>query len=206
MQRATVAITSLATLALPAAARADSFGEVVAGVAIPLGEEDYENVVDESFRLGVRGGSVSDRGVGFELAVDWTAINDDVGGAVVPGASFDVGWNRFRVLAGARVGRLVGDDAPLLVFARLGAGVDIVHVRVTSDVFGVESEDSETDAGLALEVGGGVLYSIGAAAVGVQVGVPIGFHFEDDDNDAATIDHDYTSYDLDLLATLATTF
>jgi len=205
LHRRIFAIASLATLALPATARADSFGELVAGVAIPLGDEDYENVVDESFRLGLRGGSLPERGIGYEVALDWTAVNDDIGGSI-PGASFDVAWNRFRVLGGVRMGKVVGGKTPVLAFVRAGAGVDLVHVSVTTDVLGVESEDSETDAGLALEVGGGALISLGEVSAGVQVAVPMGFHFEDDDGDAATVDHDYTSYDLDLLATIATSF
>jgi len=206
MHRRILLIVSLATLAAPAAARADSFGEVVAGVAIPIGDDTYDGIVDESFRLGVRGGSLSERGVGFELGVDWTAVNDDVGGAVPGLASLDVSWNRFRVLGGARVGKLVGHKTPVFAFARLGAGVDLIHLNVTATVLGVESEKSETDAGLALEVGGGLLVPIGSVAAGVQIAVPMGFHSDDDDSDPTTVEHDYTSYDLDLLATVSTSF
>jgi hypothetical protein len=205
MQRRTITFVSLVTLALPLTARADSFGEVVAGVAIPLGDDDYADVVDESFKLGLRGGSMPAGGIGVEGSVDWTAINDDIGGSVF-GQSFDVSWNRFRVLAGARVGTIMGGDTPVLVFGRAGAGVDLVHVSVTAEVLGVESEDSETDAGLALEIGGGALVSLGSVAIGAQIAVPMGFHFEDDDGDDSTIDHDYTSYDLDILGTIATSF
>jgi hypothetical protein len=205
MQRRIITIVSLGILAVPVAARADSFGEVVAGVAIPLGDEDYSDVVDESFKLGLRGGTLPTGGIGLEGGIDWTAINDDIGGEVF-GQSFDVAWNRFRILAGARVGKITGGDTPVYVFGRAAAGVDLVHVSVTAEVLGVESEDSETDAGLALEVGGGALVSIGSVALGAQVAVPMGFHFEDDDGDDSTIDHDYTSYDLDILATVATSF
>lgn len=205
MRRGTLVAVSLALLALPSVARADAFGEVVAGLAIPLGDDDYEDVVDESFRLGARGGSVNARGLGFEIGLDWTAINDDIGGEIL-GQTFDVSWNRIRLLGGARFGKLAGGNRPVLVFARLGAGLDLVHVNVTSEFLGVESEDSETDAGLALEAGVGALVSLGNVAIGAQVAIPMGFHFEEDDGDAATVDHDYTSYDLDVLATVATAF
>jgi hypothetical protein len=205
MQRRIITFVSLATIALPLTARADSFGEVVAGVAIPLGDDDYSDVVDESFKLGVRGGSMPAGGIGIEGGVDWTSINDDIGGEVL-GQSFDVAWNRFRVLAGARFGKVMGGETPVLVFARAGAGIDLIHVSVTTEILGNETEDSETDTGLALEVGGGALVSLGSVAIGAQIAVPMGFHFEDDDGDASTFDADYTSYDLDILGTIATTF
>jgi hypothetical protein len=197
---------SLVLLALPGAARADGFGELVVGLALPLGDDDYADVVDSSLKLGVRGGTTPAAGVGFELGLDWTPINDDYGGSV-PGFSWDVSWNRFRLLGGARVGVLAGSASqPVQLFARFGAGLDIVHTswRVSTP-FG-RDEGRETDVGLALEVGGGVLVSLGQVAIGAQIALPMGFHFDDNDDDPQRVDLDYTSVDLDILFTIATAF
>jgi opacity protein-like surface antigen len=195
---------ALSLTAAPGAAQAEGFGEVVIGLAQPMGDDDYDSAIDGSFKLGLRAGSLGKDGLGFEVGADWTPANDDIGGEIF-GQTFDVSWNRFRVLAGLRFGSAVGQDRKVLVFARAGAGLDLVHTSTEVTIAGSSSEDSDNDVGLAIEVGGGALIDVGAAAVGVQIAVPMGFHFDESDQDP-DFDYDYTSYDLDVLVTISSGF
>ncbi len=204
-----VATTAMATfavvaLAAPAVAHAeekvDSRGyiELVAGAMLPLGEEEYSDFVDSSFKLGVRGGVWARKGGGFEMALDWTPVDNDLQG----GQFVDIEINRFRLQVGGRGGAMVAPHVK--IFGRLLFGVD--YIRASGDVLGFDYE--ETDVGLAVEVGGGVLVNVAdALAVGVQFAVPMAFHFEEDDPDDDTdSDLEYNAYDLDILFTVATPF
>jgi hypothetical protein len=58
-----------------------------------------------------------------------------------------------------------------------------------------------------VEIGGGVLYSLGVVSVGVQIAIPMAFHFtEQDPPNGHYLDFDYNAYDLDLLLTVGTAF
>ncbi|MCE9577520.1 MAG: hypothetical protein K8W52_30505 [Deltaproteobacteria bacterium] len=197
---ASLAAAATLVLAIPSS-RADGFGEVVVGIANPIGDDDYDNAVDTSFKLGVRAGELGKNGLGFEGAFDWTPISDNYGGSVL-GQSIDVSWQRFRIQGGLRFGKLMGHN--LMVFGRALAGVDLIHTSVSATVLGQTSSDSDTDAGLALEFGGGILVNAGPVVLGGQLAVPFGFHFDDSNSD--NVDRSYTAIDLDVLFTASTAF
>jgi hypothetical protein len=181
-------------------ARADGFAEGVIGMALPLGDDTYDNGADTSLKLGVRGGALGQSGFGFELAADWTPINDNYGGTVL-GQTIDVSFNRFRLQGGLRYAAHPAKARSVTVFARALVGVDILHWSVDTTILGATSSSSDTDTGLALEPGFGVVVNVGSVAIGGQFAVPIGFHSDSNAND--NVDTSYRSYDLDLLFTLA---
>jgi hypothetical protein len=191
-----------ATFALVPTSHADGFGEVVVGIAAPLGDSDHTKAMDTSLKLGVRAGELGANGLGVEGAVDWTPESNNYSGAVL-GQTLDVSIQRFRVQGGLRVGKRVGHN--LLAFGRALAGVDIVHVATTVTVLGSSSTGTDTDTGLALEVGGGALVNAGPVVLGAQVAVPMGFHFGKKDSNGVQTSG-YNAFDLDVLFTVATTF
>jgi hypothetical protein len=204
MKHLVIGCSAVLLAAVTSTAHAESFGEGVVGVALPMGDDDYENAVDNSFKLGFRGGSVGAGGLGFEIALDWTPANDDLSGEIL-GQTFDVDWHRFRTQVGIRGGTRVGKSKNVFVFGRAVGGMDLVYTSTTVTILGNTTDDSDTDIGLALELGGGVLVDVGAVALGFQVAVPMGFHFDEADQDE-DIDYDYSSYDIDLLATISSGF
>ena len=198
---ASLAAAATLVLAIPSS-RADGFGEVVVGIANPIGDSDYDNAVDTSFKLGVRAGELGKNGLGFEGALDWTPISDNYGGSVL-GQSLDVSWQRFRLQGGLRFGKVLGSHN-LMVFGRALAGVDIIHTSVSATVLGQTSSSSDTDTGLALEFGGGILVDAGPVVLGGQLAIPFGFHFDNSSTD--NVDRSYTAIDLDILFTASTSF
>ncbi|HEU0035211.1 MAG TPA: hypothetical protein VFQ53_31515 [Kofleriaceae bacterium] len=196
----------LAILAVPALlliateARADGlFAEVHAGIAIPVADDEYTDNADESFKLGARLGSGSATRA-IDLAFDFTPVNDELSSAF---ATVDV--SRYRIQLGGRVASKVAPNARL--FGRVSAGVDLLRYHAYGSVLGVDFDQSETDAGLALEVEGGVIFDLGKVSLVAWLGVPMAFHFDDDDpNDATDADLEYTGIDLDLTAAVSIPF
>lgn len=182
----------LAVLAIATPARADSFLELAGGISIPLGDDEWTNLVESSPKLALRAGAVPKQ-LGFVVSADWTPVNTDAGSWSVPGASGDVSAHRFRILVGPMIRHAVSNT--LSVTATAGIGADIAHASAEATVLGANFESSETDVGLGFEVGGGVWFKVGGVEVGGQVAVPFGIH--DDDND--TLDFSYTSYDFEIL-------
>jgi hypothetical protein len=179
-------------LALAAPARADSFVDIFGGMSIPIGDDDWERTVDESPKIGVRVGAFPDRIGGF-LQADWTPVNQEADEGPFPGGETDISAHRFRMLAGAMLRHPISNT---LVFSgRAGLGIDIAYASVSGNIAGFEIDESETDAGLAVELGAGLWFKAGSVEVGGEVGLPMAFH--DDDNQQ--IDFVYNSYDLDLL-------
>ncbi|MEZ4404153.1 MAG: hypothetical protein R3B06_29290 [Kofleriaceae bacterium] len=194
--------SAVALLALAPAARADSLLEFVAGGAIPVADSEYTDRVDNSLKLGVRAAAVGARGAGVELGLDYTIANFD-GGGQFAGLSVD-GW-RLRALVGGRYQAALGGKG--FAFARLGAGLDVAGLAVTGTLLGFPVDESQTDLGVALEVGAGIGVRLGKATVGLQAALPIGLHVDPDDQaDAHDFDFEYTAVDLDVLASVGTTF
>ena len=202
------AIVTILLLALPATAHAEkSFFEVVGGLSVPVGGSEgdagleYGDTVDESLKLGLRAGAFGAGKAGFEVALDWTPYNDELDSSFA-----DVSLHRFRLQGGVRVGGKAAEK--VMVFGRFLLGADIVRLdsRVEIPIIGTFEFD-ETDVGLALEIGGGVIVNLGSVALGGQIALPIAMHFDDDDPmDNEDGDFDYTAYDLDILFTVASTF
>jgi hypothetical protein len=190
------AISLIASMATAGTAAADGYFEGVAGLSIPFGDDDWDDFSDESLKLGVRAGGGGGP-TGLELSGDVTLVNPD---SVIDDLPGDFGAQRFRVLIGARH-RIKAGNAT--VFFRAGGGVDIFHYTASGELFGVEFERSETDPGLAAEVGGGFTVPVGNFYIGGQIGVPMAFHFDDDDpDDDEDADLEYSAYDIDLLFTI----
>jgi hypothetical protein len=189
----------LAAIAAPRSAAAEGgYLEGVVGIAIPIAEDDYDDAVDESLKLGVRAGS----GAGptaLELSADFAPVNPAVDSSVV-----DFGAQRFRLLVGGRH-RIESGKATL--FVRGGIGADIVHASASFTILGTTLEASETDVGLAAEIGGGMTVSLGDNLyVGAHLAVPMAFHFDDDDpDDDGDFDFEYNGFDIDLLFAIGTT-
>ncbi len=168
---------------------------------VPLGDDDYENFVDQSFKLGARVsffGAPASRdkmNLGLELDFDWTPTANDLDDSNTLDASF----TRLRALVAVRARKRLG--ANTMVFLRAGGGLDYVIGSIKGTIIiPVDAEDN--DLGVALELGGGVLTRIGGGFVGMQVALPIALHFGDQE----PFDYDYTGVDFDLLFTAGTEF
>jgi len=183
-----------------APALADGYFEGVLGVAEPIGDDDYDDYVDGSLKLGIRaGGGAGPTAV--ELTADVTPYDDDLDSAIA-----DASIQRYRALVGIRhripTGKRGGE-----VVIRAGVGADILKVGVSGSLLGIEYERNETDLGLAVELGAGLLIPLGKAYLGPQVALPMGFHFDDDDpNDPEDNNLEYTAIDIDLLLVAGTRF
>lgn len=186
------------TSSASAQAQKDNTAEIVAGVVFPLGEDEYENFLDPSFKFGGRiafYGQPKSRGpqAGLEIGFDWTPAENDLDDIAFVDASF----NRFRILAGARLRKPLGSKAS--VFFRAAAGVDFIMGHVEEELLGTDWD--ENDLGVALEFGGGVAARLGNMLIGFQAALPIAFHWEDDPEQ-----YDYTGYDVDFLFTVGSAF
>jgi hypothetical protein len=188
-------------LAIGSPAFADgAFVEADVGLAVPLLDDDYEASVDESLKLGLRLGTTTKFG-GLDIGFDFTPFNDNLTNAFLT----DVDIQRFRFHVGARAIYPITPKARL--FARFGAGIDLIHYSARGSVLGIDFEASETDVGIALEASGGVMFDVGKVQIGAKLGIPMAFHFEEDDpNDNQDADLKYTSVDLDLSFVIAIPF
>lgn len=198
--RATISVLTIgiATTLTAGTAAADGYFEGIAGLAIPVADDDYDDVADESLKLGVRAGG----GGGptkLELSADFSPVNLEYEGNDL----LDTSAQRYRVLIGAR--HMVPAGKARL-FVRLGAGVDIVHAAAFGEVLGVDYEYTETDPGIAAEAGFGVAIPLGGKLyLGGHFALPMAFHFDEDDPDDDTdVSVDYTAFDVDLLFTIGT--
>lgn len=184
---------ALALLLASAPASADSFVGASGGVMVPLGDSNqgktgWSDQVSSSPKVGVRVGGVGSGGLGGMLTADWTPISYNFNSQLL-----DVSAHRFRILVHALFEKPV---APKLKVAfRAGAGIDIAHA--TADVPLIELSD--TDIGWAVELGGGVWWSVGDLDIGGEVALPFGGHSHDAKPASSEITFDYTSYDLDFL-------
>jgi hypothetical protein len=198
--RATISVFTIgiATTALVRTAAADGYVEGVVGLAVPVADDDYDQFADESLKFGLRAGGGGGP-TSLELTGDFTLVNPELEGS----DTFRISAQRYRILVGARHHVPVGKAS---LFVRLGAGVDIAHASASGRIFGIDFETSDTDPGLAAEVGMGVRVPIGGKAyVGGHFAVPLAFHFDEDDpaqND--DVSFDYTGVDLDVLFTIGT--
>lgn len=193
-------VAATAATAATTAARADGLVELAVGGGLPLAEDDYADTVDNSVKFAVHAASVGERGVGVDLGLDVTPVSLDNAQFFGLEAS---AW-RFRGLVGARGQWPLG--AKGVGFVRGGAGVDLARYAVTGTLLGQSVDTSQTDVGLALEVGGGVGVRLGGVIVSAQLALPIALHFDDDDPaDPDDFDFEYTAIDLDVMFAVGTT-
>jgi hypothetical protein len=180
-----------AILAVPARASAESFVEGALGIMMPVGDDDWTDYVEASPKLAVRvGGSGSGSGrTGALISADWTPIESD------ENAFADISADRFRVLVHGFSHFAIGPK--LSGSVRVGAGVDIAHVNIKTNLGPLSGEASDTDPGLALEAAAGLWFDLGSIQIGGEVALPLGFHADGSDGNVDL--NDYMSYDLDLL-------
>lgn len=192
--RATHVLFAITAVALPAArAHADNFVEVAGGIMIPVEDSDWTDYVESGPKVAARVGGVGDNHLGALLSVDWTPLNTDFTGF---GPDDDVSAHRFRLQINVATEQKVGPK--LFATFRVGGGVDItrLHIETNLGPFGSTTVD-DTDSGLALEAAGGLWFKIGSLQVGGEVGLPLAFHADGDDDDFDGAD--YSSFDLDIL-------
>jgi hypothetical protein len=186
---------ALLTAALAAApARADVFLMAGGGVLFPLGDEDWNDGVDTSPSLYVRGGGgrrldATSRLLA-EVSVEYSVLADNVSNSAL-----DVDLNRYRVLFGARFERLL--RAGTLLALRGGLGVSHLRAETTSPLVPNVSR-SDTDTGVAIEVGGGLWFAAGPVLIGLELALPIGLH-RDDGRDVNRPSFDFRTTELSLL-------
>ena len=183
----------LIALALLAAApaHADNFVEIAGGIMIPVSDDQWTDYIESGPKLATRIGAVGPK-VGGLLSIDWTPINADDTGF---GNAVDISSHRFRIQLAAATHQKVG--ANLTASFRVGGGFDIAYVNVQTNIFGLMTDDSDTDVGLALEAAGGLWFNVGSMQIGGELALPISFHDDGPDNDINL--EEYTSVDLDLL-------
>ncbi len=165
-----IALATMFVMASTPAHADGTFFEADVGLMTPLGDDDYEQTIDESLKLGVRLGSRSGSR-GLDVSVDFTPANDELDSAIA-----EVGIQRFRFMAGGRYEHPITPKARF--FVRGAAGVDLVRVTASGEFLGQEFDNSETDGGLALEISSGVLFDVGKVQLGAKLGIPFAFHFD----------------------------
>ncbi|HEY0253236.1 MAG TPA: hypothetical protein VGC41_17000, partial [Kofleriaceae bacterium] len=128
------------------------------------------------------------KGFGAAISADWTAVEPK--GDDFPS---DTSEQRYRILANAVYHYPVGPG--LVIAGRVGVGVDIVHANVSF----ADQSVSDTKAGLAFEIGGGIWKALGPVQIGAEVALPIGVHSSKGNALNGDFAFDYTSLDLDVL-------
>lgn len=196
---ARLAVLALPLLVLPLPAHADGFAEVVGGLAMPLGNDNWTNTVNTSPKFGLRVGGLGGT-FGGMLTADFTPVDlTSSGGSFGFGSATASAW-RTRVLAQFAFQDHIART--IVLSARAGAGVDVAHASYQVTILGNSGSHANTDVGYALEVGAGLWFDLSRnVQIGADVGLPIGHHEKQAQN-TGDITFDYTSYDLDLLVGL----
>lgn len=182
----------LLVLALPAPAAADNFVEVLGGIMIPVEDDDWTNYVESGPKLATRLGSSGSGNVGGMLSVDWTPLNTDDMGF---GNAVEISAHRFRILGGVTTQHALAMN--MFATLRVGAGIDIGHVNVKTNLGPLSGESSDTDSGIAVEAGFGLWFRAGSMLIGGEVAAPLAFHGDSSEDEVDLAD--YSSFDIDLL-------
>jgi hypothetical protein len=176
-------------------ARADGNLELAGGISIPAGDSNWTRISGTSPKLGIRAGSMWGD-FGAMLQADWTPVNlNNAGGSVGNVVSATGAEHAFRILIDAAVQHHLTEH--VVLSGRAGIGIDVAHASGTVTVLGTSGTRSDTDVGLAVELGAGVWYDFGGTQIGGELALPIGNHSAASDN--GSIPFQYASYDLDLL-------
>ena len=194
-----VGLTVLVALCTPA--RADYFVELVGGLAIPAGTNDWTTIVTPSPKLGARGGTMFGD-LGGLLAVDWTPEELGSEEAALGIGAVHRSLDRFRVIASAMFRHRVA--SAITLSGRAGAGIDIAHGRVSDLLDFGTTPISNTDVGYAFEFGVGMWFDVGFgdSQIGLELAVPLGHHARQPYYRTTELTFNYTSVDIDLLVGL----
>jgi hypothetical protein len=184
-------LASSSALALAAApARADGFLAVTGGAMFPLGDDDWNDLIEASPTIALRGGGgkklTGRTRLMFEVGFELTPLSNELDDNAV----LELDLTRYRAVAGVRYEQLV--ERGFFVAARAGIGID--HLRGESSSPLVPTGTTDSDTGLALEVGVGPWFSFGQFSIGFELALPISIHDSDE--------YDFRSIDLALLGGL----
>lgn len=163
-------------------ARADAYLMVGAGGLLPIGDADWEDAIDSSATFALRGGVSSRAGRGsrlaFEAAIEYAPLSPNLSTSLI-----EVDLDRYRVIGGVRYEALVARGALLSLHAGLGLA------RLNIDVSGPLGGGSDSDTGLALDLGAGLWFGVSPTVLlGVDLSLPTAFHEDNDPDDDAELD------------------
>ena len=174
-------------------------GDLVTGVSIPIGDNDYQRFADPSFKIGLRLGVVLELSRSFSIApeaeFDFVAVEPDrtdfpsVSGTI--GASTSIFDE--RGLFGARY---IFPFALGAFYLRTLIGVDHLGGTSTVNIGGLSGSSSFDSTAFALEPGAGIEFNIVRhLVIGFSTGFPIAFHH-------LSQNRSFTAANIDLLATV----
>jgi hypothetical protein len=204
MKATLFSLVTIVTILLAAStARAGSAGlaEAGVGVVLPVGGTSYRQEFDVSPTLWLAGVYLPPferRNLGVELGIEYTPYQDEY--KAHNGAPTD--FSRLRAQIGARYLRPLAPG--LTGFGRALAGVDMVTWTQHGKLGTLTYSDDDTQLGVALEFGAGVLYRVGPLTLGAQLAVPIGIHRQTIYDMGVAIDRD--SFDLELRLTVGNNY
>ena len=174
--------------------------DFVTGVTIPIGDSDYKNFADASFKMGLRLGAVlyiTDRfAIAPEGEFDFIVLEPDktdfpnLSGTV----NVNTGIYRERGLFGARYVINFGIGS---FYLRTLLGVDHIGGTTSASIGGFGGSTTFSSTGFALEPGAGVQFNVVRhLVVGFTTGFPIAFH------DFGNNSRKFTSVDVDFLGVI----
>jgi hypothetical protein len=192
-------LLAVAILAIAVPAHADNFFDIAGGLSAPVADDNWTKGIDTSPDLQLRGGALNGD-VGALVGVDWTPESLKNNGFAVPGASGSGTFHRFRILIQAIAQHHITPKVSLV--GRAGGGIDIAYEGYSFNVLGSTGSHSDTNVGIAFEVGGGVWADVSETMqLGAELALPIGYH-NHKSSGGTDIAFDYTSFDLDVLVGL----
>lgn len=104
-------------------------------------------------------------------------------------AGIEASWNIMQY--GVEVGYDIGISPELVIRPKIGVGMASTTMDVSGEVLGVSFDDSETESGLFIPIGAGVMYSMGSWFLGGDLRYAIyGVTTESDDGMGGTVETD----------------
>jgi len=189
-------LLAVVILAVAVPAHADNFFDIAGGIAAPLSDKNWTNLVDTIPKLQLRAGALNGD-LGALVSLDWTPESLNNSGGAFPGGSVDINGHRFRLLVQGVGAHHV--TPKVMLVGRVGAGIDLAYESYSASILGSNSSHSDLNAGIAFALGGGALLDVSdSMQVGVDLALPIGYHNHKSSGNG-DIAFDYTSLDLDLL-------
>jgi hypothetical protein len=171
----------------------------VTGVTVPIGDSDYKNFADASFKIGIRVGAVlyiTDRfAIAPEGEFDFIALEPDNTDFPNASGTLNVSTSMFRErgLFGARYILNFGIGS---VYLRTMLGVDHIGGSSSASIGGLGGSTDFSSTGFALEPGAGVQFNIVRhLVVGFTTGFPIAFHNFGNNNNSRK----FTAVDIDFM-------
>ncbi len=176
--------------------------DLVTGVSVPIGDSDYKNFADASFKVGLRIGAVlyltEHWGIAPEGEFDFVPVEPDKSDFPSSSGTINISTSiyRERGLFGARYIYNFGIGS---VYARTMIGVDHIGGTASASVGGFGGSTDFSSTGFTLEPGGGVQFNVVRhLVVGFTTGFPIAFHSFGNGNN----NRKFTAVDIDFMGTV----